>query len=67
MQRLLVFRKRRFTAKQLESKGKPMLYADWPKKAPSAKTVLFYMHLDGHSSIAGWHNARMVATILHKG
>ncbi len=41
------FRKRGFTVKQLENKGKPMLYAEWPKKAPGAKTVLFYMHLDG--------------------
>src|SRR3954468_22913220 len=40
------FKKRGFTVKQLENKGKPMLYAEWPKKAPGAKTVLFYMHLD---------------------
>ncbi len=24
-----------------------MLYAEWPKKIPGAKTVLYYMHLDG--------------------
>jgi acetylornithine deacetylase/succinyl-diaminopimelate desuccinylase-like protein len=41
------FRKRGFTVKQLDNKGKPMLYAEWPKKAAGAKTVLFYMHLDG--------------------
>jgi acetylornithine deacetylase/succinyl-diaminopimelate desuccinylase-like protein len=40
------FRKRGFTVKQLENKGKPMLFAEWPKKAPGAKTVLFYMHMD---------------------
>jgi acetylornithine deacetylase/succinyl-diaminopimelate desuccinylase-like protein len=40
------FRKRGFTVKQLENKGKPMLFAEWPKKVPGAKTVLYYMHLD---------------------
>jgi acetylornithine deacetylase/succinyl-diaminopimelate desuccinylase-like protein len=41
------FRKRGFTTKQLENKGKPMLFAEWPKKVAGAKTVLYYMHLDG--------------------
>jgi acetylornithine deacetylase/succinyl-diaminopimelate desuccinylase-like protein len=41
------FRKRGFTTRQLDNKGKPMLYAEWPKKPPGAKTVLYYMHLDG--------------------
>jgi acetylornithine deacetylase/succinyl-diaminopimelate desuccinylase-like protein len=47
------FRKRGFETKQLENKGKldnkgkPMLFAEWPKKQPGAKTVLFYMHMDG--------------------
>jgi hypothetical protein len=41
------FRKRGFTTKQLSNQGKPMLYAEWPAKAPGAKTMLFYMHLDG--------------------
>ena len=41
------FQKRGFTTKQLPNQGKPMLYAEWPAKAPGAKTVLFYMHLDG--------------------
>ena len=41
------FKKRGFVTKQLENKGKPMLFAEWPKKIPGAKTVLYYMHLDG--------------------
>lgn len=41
------FRKRGFTTRRLENQGKPMLYAEWPKKVPGAKTVLYYMHLDG--------------------
>src|SRR5439155_7077362 len=41
------FRNRGFTTKQLENKGKPMLFAEWPKKSVGAKTVLYYMHLDG--------------------
>src|SRR5258708_6698846 len=40
------FKKRGFTTKQLENKGKPMLFAEWPKKVAGAKTVLYYMHLD---------------------
>jgi acetylornithine deacetylase/succinyl-diaminopimelate desuccinylase-like protein len=41
------FRKRGFTTRQLDNKGKPLLYAEWPKKVRGAKTILFYMHLDG--------------------
>ncbi len=41
------FAKRGFTTRQLANNGKPMLYAEWPKKVAGAKTVLFYMHLDG--------------------
>ena len=46
------FAKRGFTVRQLPNNGKPMLYAEWPKKAPGAKTVLFYMHLDGQPVVA---------------
>jgi acetylornithine deacetylase/succinyl-diaminopimelate desuccinylase-like protein len=41
------FRKRGFSIRRLENKGKPLLLAEWPTRAPGAKTVLFYMHLDG--------------------
>jgi acetylornithine deacetylase/succinyl-diaminopimelate desuccinylase-like protein len=41
------FKKRGFTTRQLENNGKPLLYAEWPKQASGANTVLFYMHLDG--------------------
>jgi acetylornithine deacetylase/succinyl-diaminopimelate desuccinylase-like protein len=41
------FKKRGFTTRQLENQGKPMLYAEWPRQVAGAKTVLFYMHLDG--------------------
>ena len=41
------FKKRGFVTRQLENKGKPMLFAEWPKKIAGAKTVLYYMHLDG--------------------
>lgn len=41
------FRKRGFVTRRLDHGGKPMLYAEWPKPAPGAKTVLYYMHLDG--------------------
>jgi acetylornithine deacetylase/succinyl-diaminopimelate desuccinylase-like protein len=49
------FRKRGFTTRQLENDGKPMLYAEWPKKAAGAKTVLYYMHFDGQPVVpAEW-------------
>jgi acetylornithine deacetylase/succinyl-diaminopimelate desuccinylase-like protein len=49
------FAKRGFTVRQLPNNGKPMLYAEWPKKVPGAKTVLFYMHLDGQPVVpAEW-------------
>ncbi len=41
------FKNRGFTTRQLENQGKPMLYAEWPRKLPGAKTVLYYMHFDG--------------------
>ncbi|MBC7977776.1 MAG: M20/M25/M40 family metallo-hydrolase [Myxococcales bacterium] len=41
------FRKRGFTTRRLDNAGKPMLYAAWPKQVPGAKTVLYYLHLDG--------------------
>lgn len=41
------FKKRGFTTRQLDNKGKPMLFAEWPRKLPGARTVLYYMHLDG--------------------
>ena len=41
------FKKRGFSTRQLDNKGKPMLYAEWPRKLPGAKTVLYYMHFDG--------------------
>jgi acetylornithine deacetylase/succinyl-diaminopimelate desuccinylase-like protein len=41
------FRKRGFSTQRLENAGKPMLYAEWPKHAPGAKTILYYMHVDG--------------------
>src|SRR4030081_1644168 len=46
------FRKRGFAVKQLDNKGKPMLFAEWPKKVPGAKTVLYYMHLDAQPVVA---------------
>jgi len=35
---------RGFTTKHWRTRAKPMLYAEWPRKVSSAKTVLFYMH-----------------------
>ena len=41
------FRKRGFTTQQLPNNGKPLMYGEYPRKVAGAKTVLFYMHLDG--------------------
>ena len=40
------FKKRGFITKQLANNGKPMVYAEFAKKVPGAKTLLLYMHLD---------------------
>ena len=41
------FNRRGFTTQQLANNGKPLLYAEYRSPAPDAKTLLFYMHLDG--------------------
>lgn len=41
------FQNRGFQTRRLDNHGKPLLYAEWPKKLPGAKTVLYYAHLDG--------------------
>jgi acetylornithine deacetylase/succinyl-diaminopimelate desuccinylase-like protein len=41
------FAKRGFTTAALDNQGKPLLFAEWPTHVPGAKTVLFYLHLDG--------------------
>jgi len=41
------FGKRGFTTRRLDNHGKPLLYAEWPKQVPGARTILYYMHLDG--------------------
>lgn len=49
------FKRRGFTTRQLPNDGKPMLYAEWPSQVAGAKTVLFYMHLDGQPVVpAEW-------------
>ena len=45
------FRKRGFTTRQLPNNGKPLLFAEYPRKVGGAKTVLFYMHFDGQPVI----------------
>jgi acetylornithine deacetylase/succinyl-diaminopimelate desuccinylase-like protein len=41
------FQKRGFSTRRLDNATKPLLYAEWPTQIPGAKTVLYYMHLDG--------------------
>ncbi|HET7500793.1 MAG TPA: M20/M25/M40 family metallo-hydrolase [Kofleriaceae bacterium] len=41
------FRKRGFTTRRLGAGERPLLYAEWPTRPPGAKTILYYMHLDG--------------------
>ena len=41
-----VFQKRGFTTRQLENRGKPLVFAEWGQATPGAKTVLLYMHMD---------------------
>ncbi len=41
------FQKRGFTTKQLPSKDKPLVFAEYGRKNPNARTILFYIHFDG--------------------
>jgi acetylornithine deacetylase/succinyl-diaminopimelate desuccinylase-like protein len=41
------FKKRGFTTRRLDNGDRPLLYAEWPTSSPGAKTILYYMHLDG--------------------
>ncbi|HEU4726922.1 MAG TPA: M20/M25/M40 family metallo-hydrolase [Kofleriaceae bacterium] len=41
------FARRGFSTRRLDNHDRPLLYAEWPHKVPGARTVLFYMHLDG--------------------
>lgn len=49
------FQKRGFSTKLLENQGKPMLFAEYKKSIPGAKTILFYMHMDSQPVVgAEW-------------
>jgi acetylornithine deacetylase/succinyl-diaminopimelate desuccinylase-like protein len=41
------FQKRGFSTQLLPNNGKPLVFAEYPKKVAGAKTILFYMHIDG--------------------
>jgi acetylornithine deacetylase/succinyl-diaminopimelate desuccinylase-like protein len=41
------FAKRGFATQLLPNNGKPLVFAEYKKKVPGAKTILFYMHMDG--------------------
>src|SRR5262249_38730804 len=38
--------KRGFKTQQLPNNGKPLVFAEYPKVIPNARTILFYMHFD---------------------
>jgi len=42
-----LFQKRGFHTRRFDNQGKPLLYAEWPHQLPGAKTVLYYLHIDG--------------------
>ena len=41
------FRKRGFTTQQLPNNGKPLVFAEYGRKNPNVRTILFYIHFDG--------------------
>ena len=45
------FRKRGFITRQLPNGGKPLVFAEYERKAANARTILFYMHFDGQPVI----------------
>ena len=62
------FRKRGFATRQLESNGKPLVFAQYMRQTQGARTVLFYMHFDGMPVIpAQWaQKSPWVATLKHR-
>jgi acetylornithine deacetylase/succinyl-diaminopimelate desuccinylase-like protein len=47
----VAFKKRGFTTRQLPNNGRPLVFAEYPRKVADAKTILFYMHFDGQPVI----------------
>ncbi len=47
----IAFRKRGFVTRQLPNNGKPLVFAEYPRKLANARTILFYMHFDGQPVI----------------
>ena len=47
----VAFRKRGFTTRQLPNDGKPLVFAEFGRRVPNAKTILFYVHFDGQPVI----------------
>jgi hypothetical protein len=47
----VAFKKRGFTTQQLPNNGRPLVFAEYPRKVADAKTILFYMHFDGQPVI----------------
>jgi acetylornithine deacetylase/succinyl-diaminopimelate desuccinylase-like protein len=45
------FRKRGFETRQLPNNGKPLVFVEYGRKVPDARTMLFYMHFDGQPVI----------------
>ncbi|HEX7615966.1 MAG TPA: M20/M25/M40 family metallo-hydrolase [Thermoanaerobaculia bacterium] len=41
------FGRRGFVTRELENKGRPLVFAEYGKAQPPQKTVLFYIHFDG--------------------
>jgi acetylornithine deacetylase/succinyl-diaminopimelate desuccinylase-like protein len=61
------FAKRGFTTKQLPNDGKPLVFAEYGRKLPNQKTVLFYMHFDGQPVIPSqWSQKSPWAAVLRQ-
>jgi acetylornithine deacetylase/succinyl-diaminopimelate desuccinylase-like protein len=43
----VAFRKRGFETRQLPNNGKSLVFAEYARKNPNARTILFYIHFDG--------------------
>jgi acetylornithine deacetylase/succinyl-diaminopimelate desuccinylase-like protein len=64
------FRKRGFITRQLANKGKPLVFAEYPRTDANAKTILFYifyMHFDGQPVIsAQWSQPSPWQSVLKR-
>ncbi len=64
---LAAFQRRGMTARLLDNGDAPMVLAQWDAAGPSARTILFYAHMDGQAVFpADWHQPDPFLPVLKR-